>query len=458
MSENCPAAPEHATAKIAVWWDMKGCPVPEGYDSCRVRPNMEAAFKELGYSGPVSITAYGDIKQAPEHLLRGLSSTGVAVSHYIPEGICSLMYSDMLEWRARNPPPATMMLISDKSGSGIHYLSPKAHLFFRTSRARLFFRTSRAHLKLVPCFIANRAVSIAKAWREAANYSYEELDPVTRTWGKNYPAKPEYATAQIVVWWDMLSCPIPEGYDARQVRPSIEAALKQLGYSGPVSITAYGDQSQVPEHLLRGLSSTGVALAHTISEVHGRRMLSDLMTWPTDNPPPATMMVISDQPGFANNLADLQQEQETKYNIVMAYSYRPYKMPVLVTGAEWLWESLLAVAGAGAETRRHVLRKCSERGETTGMFSCKVCFRDCKSLGDFTKHLSSDKHAERVSYILETRLDNDFHREYWRTIEVVKKTEKMKRLRKAFGTGFGHLHNHLRRLNARKSQTCKKEW
>ena len=66
---------------IAVWWDMKDCPVPEGIDAHRVRPSIEGALKEQGYSGPVSITAYGDQKQTPDRLLRALSSTGVAVVH-----------------------------------------------------------------------------------------------------------------------------------------------------------------------------------------------------------------------------------------------------------------------------------------------------------------------------------------------------------------------------------------
>ena len=59
----------------------------------------------------------------------------------------------------------------------------------------------------------------------------------------------------------MLTCPIPQGYDARQVRPSIEAAVKELG-DGPVSITAYGDHKHTP---LQALSSTGVDIAHTVS-------------------------------------------------------------------------------------------------------------------------------------------------------------------------------------------------
>ena len=63
----------------------------------------------------------------------------------------------------------------------------------------------------------------------------------------------------------MLTCPIPQGYDARQVRPSIEAAVKELGYYGPVSITSYGDHKHTPLQALQALSSTGVDIAHTVS-------------------------------------------------------------------------------------------------------------------------------------------------------------------------------------------------
>ncbi|CAH8250775.1 unnamed protein product [Arabidopsis lyrata] len=78
-----------------------------------------------------------------------------------------------------------------------------------------------------------------------------------RWWGEE-AAK----AAKIAVWWDMVECPIPEGFDARRVRPSLEAAFKKLGYSGPVSITAYGDQTHTSVDLLRCLSSTGVAVLY----------------------------------------------------------------------------------------------------------------------------------------------------------------------------------------------------
>lgn len=50
-----------------------------------------------------------------------------------------------------------------------------------------------------------------------------------------------------------------------------------------------------------------------------------------------------------------------------------------------------------AETRRHVLQKCSESSESTGMFYCKMCYCDCKSLDHFRKHLLSKEHALEVN-------------------------------------------------------------
>ncbi|CAA7027828.1 unnamed protein product [Microthlaspi erraticum] len=236
-------------------------------------------------------------------------------------------------------------------------------------------------------------------------------------WQEEYlaAATPEYATAQIAVWWDIEGCQIPEGYDARWVRPSIEGELRKLGYFGPVSITAYGDHKQTSDDHLRGLSSTGVALSHTIPEVIYKRMNSDMRDWRLDNPPPATIMLISDHVEFLFAKGLVHVQQGDKYNLFLAYSFRPYKMSILVTSAEWLWESLLAVS----ETRRHVLRKCSERSESTGMFYCNVCFCDCQSSGDYRMHLSSDEHKQQEACIISVIRSNDQDKEYWlrKTVE-----------------------------------------
>ncbi|CDY11009.1 BnaA03g46680D [Brassica napus] len=120
----------------------------------------------------------------------------------------------------------------------------------------------------------------------------------TKSWARNYPASPEHATSKIHVLWDMNDCPIPEGYDARQVRPSIEMAFEEIGYSGPVSITAYADQTQTPVHHLLALSSTGVDFAHTLPWVHYSRMITDFEIWTRVNPAPASVMIISDELGL----------------------------------------------------------------------------------------------------------------------------------------------------------------
>ncbi|XP_019101786.1 PREDICTED: uncharacterized protein LOC104789994 [Camelina sativa] len=497
---NYPAKPEYATAKIAVWWDMVDCPIPEGYEAHRVRPSIEGAFKKLGYYGPVSITAYGDQTQTPDYLLRGLSSTGVSVAHASTESTCALMYSDMVEWRGYNPPPATMMFISNQvdhvfsldlvrlqqetlynlflaysvSSKAIPALETSAEwrwnklLESKTKKTRVVKKYEEeedidpAMFYCKSCDIDFQSLRKLRKHLSSRYHAIEavicptprEISPVTTKWGRNYPAKPEYATAKILVLWDMVDCPIFEGYEAHRVRPSIEGAFKELGYSGPVSITAYGDQSQTPDHLLRGLSSTGVAVAHAITEVRYRRMMSDFSEWQELNPPPATMMLISDQMENFFSTFVAQHQQESKYNMFLAYSFRPDKMLAVVTSAEWLWESLLGVS----ETRRHVLQRCSsQRGEreSTGMFDCETCECDFKSLDDFTKHLSTNEHAWEESCIHENLRSLEDERIMRGLREVEEYFPKSKRFRKAFRTGFRPFHNHhlhLTNRGAKKSQ------
>ncbi|CAN6826491.1 unnamed protein product, partial [Brassica oleracea] len=201
----------------------------------------------------------------------------------------------------------------------------------------------------------------------------------------------------------MMSCPIPEGYDARRVRPSLEAAFKELGYSVPVSITAYGDHNHTP---LQGLSSTGVDVLHVVPGF--TYMSSDVSKWDYANPPQtvAIVMVVSD---FVDSISHclVRLLQENNYNLFLAYSSRPSKMSFLLTSAEWLWESLLA---AGSEKRRILLQKCSsksESGEPTATLYCKLCHFGTKSIDIFRTHLSTDEeHAEEEKRLPASRKSN----------------------------------------------------
>ncbi|CAN6934258.1 unnamed protein product [Brassica oleracea] len=434
------------TGKIAVWWDMKECPVPEGIDAHRVRPSIEGGFKELGYSGPVSITAYGDQKQTPEYLLRALSSTGVAVVHVRSESTCAVMYEHMMNWREENPPPATMMIITNQmldvfdwdlarlqqQRTGYHIclaytIRQRAELIVDTRKEWLWEKlllgtttsTSAGELSTVfhceYCSLDCQSLNCFKEHLSTKKHQLQEvirpqrteLISATNKWGKNYAATPEYATAKIHVWWDMFDCPIPDGYDARRVRPSLEGAFKELGYSGPVSITAFGDHTQTPKRHLQALSSTGIDVAHATLGVISSRIFDDLMEWRGRITTPATMMIISD--GVEELIAKLQQR--IKFNLFWAYSCRPWTMSVVLTSAEWLWDSLLAVSA----TKRHVLRNCSASAvESTGMFYCKLCYTKRTLLDKFIKHLSSKKHlSEQEGCITDRRRRAKKHRLFW---------------------------------------------
>ncbi|KFK28422.1 hypothetical protein AALP_AA8G512600 [Arabis alpina] len=456
------AAPEFATSKTAVWWDMGDCPVPDGYDARRVVPSIEGALKKLDYSGPVSITAYGDLKHTPEHVLRRLSSTGVDLQHTVKELRCSHMYSDLLKWREHNPPPATMMLISDQVQSvfcyglcrlqqlehGYNLVQAYAHdpclLSPLYSTAEWLWESLLSDSEPPTQFILQKCSQTAKSamlhcrscgfvGQCLANFTKhlsgeehaQEETRVTQStcpsvgpgyekakvmrmrinW-KNCEAAPEFATSKTLVLWDMGDCPVPDGYDARCVRPSIEGALKKLGYSGPVSITAFGDLKQTPEHVLRRLSSTGIALHHIVE-----------------------------------GLCRLQQ-REHGYNLVLASTHASThastQASVIVTSAEWFWETLLT----DSETpRQFLLQKCSETGESA-VLQCSSCMLDCQNLEMFTKHLSGEKHAKSdFNMIMSTR------RRYEHKQSEEENFQRSKRLRKAFRTGF-HFGNYFRITNS----------
>ncbi|KAL0659370.1 hypothetical protein Bca4012_079955 [Brassica carinata] len=238
---------------------MHDCPIPEGYDARRVRPRIERAFNKLGYTGPVSITAYGDQNQTPCHVLRGLSSTGVAVAHTKSDSTRSVMYQDMVEWRGQNPPPATMMIISDQVEGEFSWdlarleQRTRYHLFqaYSIKSCKELFLLYKANWRWeqlleeggAPLLVAAGGLSSAAMFYcKSCNFDCQSLKTSRNhfssykhgleTWARNYPATPEHATAKILVLWNVNDCPIPEGYDARRVRPSIERALKELGYSG----------------------------------------------------------------------------------------------------------------------------------------------------------------------------------------------------------------------------------
>lgn len=86
------AAPEYVNSPTGVWWNMNRCPIPDGYNACQVGPRIDMVLKSLGYSGPLTITAVGDLEDIPVEVLRALSSTGIIIRD-IPRKIFFLSLS-----------------------------------------------------------------------------------------------------------------------------------------------------------------------------------------------------------------------------------------------------------------------------------------------------------------------------------------------------------------------------
>lgn len=75
-------------------------------------------------------------------------------------------------------------------------------------------------------------------------------------------AEAQYVKAKTSVWWDIENCQVPKGCDPHAIAQNISSALAKLNYSGPVSISSYGDTTRIPAAVQQALSSTGIALNH----------------------------------------------------------------------------------------------------------------------------------------------------------------------------------------------------
>ncbi|ESQ28966.1 hypothetical protein EUTSA_v10024069mg [Eutrema salsugineum] len=219
------------------------------------------------------------------------------------------------------------------------------------------------------------------------------------TMPENDKAQPEYVKAKTAVWWDINSCPLPHGYDARRVRPSIESALKNLGYSGPVDITVIGYLEDTPQVVLRGLSSTGIYVKH--GRANGI-LFNLLISWQERNPPPASMMLISDKVEDISLALCHRQQRISGYNLLRVYNCIPEYVSILYNTGEWLWESLLATDEINNEPETRIqssFRRTFILPEQH-LFYCSTCCFPTQSLEIFTTHLSGEEHEIEVSSLL----------------------------------------------------------
>ncbi|OWM72384.1 hypothetical protein CDL15_Pgr018269 [Punica granatum] len=155
-------------------------------------------------------------------------------------------------------------------------------------------------------------------------------------------AEAQYVKAKTSVWWDIENCQVPKGCDAHAIAQNISSALAKLNYSGPVSISAYGDTTRIPSSIQQALSSTGIALNHVpagVKDASDKKILVDMLFWAVDNPAPANYLLISGDRDFSNALHQLRMR---RYNILLAQPQKASAPLIAAAKSVWLWTSLSA--------------------------------------------------------------------------------------------------------------------
>ncbi|EOA37053.1 hypothetical protein CARUB_v10010155mg [Capsella rubella] len=210
--------------------------------------------------------------------------------------------------------------------------------------------------------------------------------------------------AGVKVWWDINRCPVPDDVDVGRVGPCIRRALEKLGYCGPFNITAIGILTDVPHDFLRQVYSSGMAIHHIpldITEVTGA-----LIYWSWTHPPPANIMLISNESIFSNILDTLCR---IGYNVVRSILPDGSQQGAASTSTSpeyLLWESILASLRADA------MDAWALQGDNCGSetaepaLRCQQCIISVQSFEkftthgfeNFTTHLQSREHAHNAQY------------------------------------------------------------
>ncbi|KAL4378568.1 hypothetical protein GQ457_02G009850 [Hibiscus cannabinus] len=146
---------------------------------------------------------------------------------------------------------------------------------------------------------------------------------------------------KVSVWWDFENCNVSADFNVFKIANMITAALRANGIMGPLRITAFGDISQLSRASQEALSSTGVNLYHVPNDGKNsadRLLLVDLLSWVSQNPPPAHLFLISSDGDYATVLHKLRMNN---YNILLASRQSAPSVLCSAASIMWNWSALL---------------------------------------------------------------------------------------------------------------------
>ncbi|CAH2043473.1 unnamed protein product [Thlaspi arvense] len=149
---------------------------------------------------------------------------------------------------------------------------------------------------------------------------------------------------RVSVWWDFENCSLPAGSNVFKVSQTITDSVRMNGIKGPITITAFGDVLQLSRTNQEALSATGITLTHVPQggkNSTDRSLITDLMCWVAQNPPPAHLFLISSDRDFASVLHRFRM---CNYNILLA-GYEEKTPGVLCSAASIMWDWNALVRG-----------------------------------------------------------------------------------------------------------------
>lgn len=117
---------------------------------------------------------------------------------------------------------------------------------------------------------------------------------------------------EVAIFWDIENCPPPRGVSANSVESRIRQAIREFGRI--YQINAYGELARFPEQMRMELQRSGI---HLIDTPHGSQsrekdvadhmIITDMLVFAIQNPPPNKIVLVSGDSDYAYTLAKLRQ-------------------------------------------------------------------------------------------------------------------------------------------------------
>ncbi|CAA7054127.1 unnamed protein product [Microthlaspi erraticum] len=187
------------------------------------------------------------------------------------------------------------------------------------------------------------------------------------------------------VWWDINICQVPQDFDPCKVRQKLESAFS---HSLPTTVLAFGNLERIPPSVLEAISSTGIILRHD-QEGEKKSIFLDMKRWTDENPPPATLVLISDREEHFVESGVLPSFEERGYTIIRSFQNHP-KVPPNYASRTILWDYLLS---AMSEDTKQELKDKYTLSETA--WHCDICIVSGESVESLTRHLKSEEHKKQ---------------------------------------------------------------